>query len=122
MGELILPFSDRVLETFRSKLRQEWHEVRRRIERNLRDARVLADTDPGDDADRAAEMQQINRLYRAADRDRTLIREIQDALDRIERGDFGVCEGSGEPIEPGRLQARPWARYSHAHLSEMRRR
>src|SRR5262245_13934375 len=122
MGDLILPFSDQVLEAFRIKLRREWSEVRRRIERNLRDARVLADTDPGDDADRASEMEQMNRLYRAADRDRILIREIEAAMDRIDRGAFGVCEGSGRQIEPARLRARPWARYSHAHLSEIHRR
>ena len=39
----------------------------------------------------------------------TLVRE---ALERIEYGTYGVCLDSGEPIEPARLEAVPWAKYS----------
>jgi DnaK suppressor protein len=122
MDNLVVPFSELVLGRFRDKLRAERREVRQRIERNLREARTMAEGDPGDYADRAVASEQAHRLYRAADRDRTLVLEIDHALERIERGDFGLCEGSGDPIEPGRLEARPWARYSRAHLEELRRR
>ncbi len=40
--------------------------------------------------------------------------EILDALRRIERGTYGICEITGEPIEAERLNAIPWARYSYA--------
>ena len=43
-------------------------------------------------------------------RDRTLQREIDDALGRIDAGTYGVSEGSGEPIGFARLRAVPWAR------------
>jgi DnaK suppressor protein len=39
----------------------------------------------------------------------TLVRE---ALERIENGTYGVSLESGEPIEPARLEAAPWAKYS----------
>ena len=39
------------------------------------------------------------------------LRLIQEALDRIESGDFGTCLACEEPIAPKRLQALPWARY-----------
>ncbi len=40
-----------------------------------------------------------------------LLREIDDALGRIEEGSYGVCEGTGEQITKARLEAKPWARY-----------
>ncbi|HKW96977.1 MAG TPA: TraR/DksA family transcriptional regulator [Bryobacteraceae bacterium] len=39
------------------------------------------------------------------------LRMIDEALDRIEAGDYGVCLGCEEPIAPKRLQALPWAKY-----------
>lgn len=39
------------------------------------------------------------------------LRLIQEALDRIEAGDYGVCLACEEPIPAKRLQALPWARY-----------
>jgi RNA polymerase-binding protein DksA len=46
------------------------------------------------------------------DSERKLIVEIDDALNRIETGTFGICEGTGKPISKARLEAQPWARYS----------
>ena len=45
------------------------------------------------------------------DSERKLLREIDDALERIERGTYGICEGTGKPIRKARLDAQPWARY-----------
>ena len=45
------------------------------------------------------------------DGERRLLREIDDALERIENGTFGICQGSGAPIPKVRLEAIPWARY-----------
>ena len=45
------------------------------------------------------------------DGERKLLREIDDALGRIEQGTYGTCEGSGKPIGKARLEAQPWARY-----------
>ena len=43
--------------------------------------------------------------------ERTLLKEINEALERIAGGTFGVCLGTGQPIGKPRLMARPWARY-----------
>jgi RNA polymerase-binding protein DksA len=43
--------------------------------------------------------------------ERTLLQEIDLALERIENGTFGICLGTGEPIGLPRLTARPWAMY-----------
>jgi len=44
------------------------------------------------------------------DSERKLIAEIDQALDRIEDGTFGICQVNGEPIPKPRLEAIPWAR------------
>jgi DnaK suppressor protein len=46
------------------------------------------------------------------DSERKLLAEIEDALNRIENGTYGICEGTGKPISKARLEAQPWARYS----------
>jgi len=45
------------------------------------------------------------------ERERQLLVEIEGALERLEDGEFGVCEGCGTDIPNRRLQALPWARY-----------
>jgi RNA polymerase-binding transcription factor DksA len=44
------------------------------------------------------------------------LREVNAALERIEKGTYGICEVSGEPIERGRLEANPSARTSMKHM------
>ncbi|MFM9956828.1 MAG: TraR/DksA family transcriptional regulator [Phycisphaerales bacterium] len=43
---------------------------------------------------------------------RTILRDIDAALQRIEDSTYGICEMLGKPIEIARLQAEPWTRYS----------
>lgn len=52
-----------------------------------------------------------------------LIREIDDALARIEDNTYGICEGTGKQISRARLEAQPWARYcvEYARMAERRR-
>jgi RNA polymerase-binding protein DksA len=54
--------------------------------------------------------------------DRKLIREIDDALARIEKGTFGLCEMTGKPISLQRLEELPWARYSIEAARQLERR
>ena len=44
---------------------------------------------------------------RIVDRESKLIRKIQQALDRMEYGDYGICDKCGEDISVARLRARP---------------
>ena len=49
---------------------------------------------------------------RTRDRERKLISKINKALRKIEDGEYGYCEETGEPISVGRLEARPIAQYT----------
>lgn len=51
-------------------------------------------------------------LFRFADKERKLLLEIEAALEKMRSGEYGVCEGTDEPIGFKRLELRPWTRYS----------
>jgi len=53
---------------------------------------------------------------------RQVLREIDEALERIENGTYGICLGTGKPITKARLRAKPWAKYciEYARLRERR--
>jgi DnaK suppressor protein len=57
--------------------------------------------------DQATAEQDRDFLLRIEDRERKLILKIKQALDRIDEGNFGICELCGEPIGEERLRARP---------------
>ncbi len=72
------------------------HELRRR--------RPEEQPDP---TDRASLETDRSRALRLRDRDRRLIGKIQEALERLEAGTFGLCQSCGGRISPARLRARP---------------
>ena len=60
-----------------------------------------------DPTDRASLETDRNFLLRVKDRERKLISKINEALERIDDGSYGVCELCGEGISEKRLEARP---------------
>lgn len=111
--------SEVAMEGFRVRLVGEREAAVARLERALVEARLLNDEGVGDELDRAMGAAEANRLFAAARKERALIREVDRALAKIARGEFGLCEGTGEPIEPRRLAAQPWARYSRDYLEQI---
>jgi DnaK suppressor protein len=65
-----------------------------------------------DIADRASEETDRALELRTRDRQRKLISKIDSALRRIDEGEYGYCEDTGEPISLKRLDARPIATLS----------
>ena len=65
-----------------------------------------------DIADRASAESERSLELRTRDRERKLIGKIDAALLRLEEGNYGFCEESGEPISIRRLEARPIATLS----------
>ena len=62
---------------------------------------------PGDEIDQAAFCSETGFALRIRDREAKLIKKIEDALQRLEDGTFGICEECGEEIPLKRLMARP---------------
>lgn len=48
----------------------------------------------------------------------TQLNNVKEALEKIENGQYGICEISGEPIEEDRLTANPSAKTCKAHMNE----
>ena len=74
---------------------------------NLRENELVADL-----ADRATVEEEHALELRVRDRERKLIKKIEEALGRIDEGEYGWCEETGDPIGIGRLLARPTATLS----------
>ena len=103
------PFmNDRQLEYFRRKLlvwKQELLDQSAETIDNLQDSgRNVPDI-----ADRASEETDRALELRTRDRQRKLVSKIDAAQRRIENGEYGYCEMTGEPISLKRLDARPIA-------------
>ncbi|WP_018953563.1 RNA polymerase-binding protein DksA [Thioalkalivibrio sulfidiphilus] len=62
-----------------------------------------------DPADRATQEEEFSLELRTRDRERKLIKKIDEALNDIESGDYGYCEACGIEIGIRRLEARPTA-------------
>jgi len=96
------------LSYFRQKL-LDWKDA---IVRESRDTMAQLKIGPmreADIADRASSETDWSIELRTRDRQRKLISKIDAALRRIDTGEYGFCEVTGEPISLGRLEARPIA-------------
>jgi DnaK suppressor protein len=72
-------------------------------------------------ADLGTDNYEVENALGLMDSERKLIVEIDDALDRIENGTYGICEGTGQPIPKERLEAIPWTRYCATYASLLER-
>ena len=103
------PFmNDRQLEYFRRKLLVWKQELLDQSADTIDSLQTSARNVP-DIADRASEETDRALELRTRDRQRKLVAKIDAALRRIEAGEFGYCEVSGEQISLKRLDARPIA-------------
>jgi RNA polymerase-binding protein DksA len=74
---------------------------------------------PTHPADQGTDMYDRELTMSMIERQQAERAEVDAALQRIEDGTFGICEGTGEPIEKRRLKARPWSRYSLAYAEKV---
>ena len=94
------------LEMFRQLLNGMLDDILRKGEETLED---MTDTREvyADPADRATAESDRSFTLRLRDRERKLIKKIQEAIQRLEDGTYGLCEECGEEIGVPRLKARP---------------
>lgn len=95
------------LEFFRRRLTDLEKELRANADQttvNLRETTVVPDP-----ADRATIEEEHALELRTRDRERKLLKKVQAAIKRIDDGDYGYCEETGDPIGVARLMARPTA-------------
>ena len=98
-------------EYFRQKLLSWKNEILEATKETIQHLQDESEKHP-DIADRATSESERALELRTRDRQRKLISKIDDALERLEKGEYGYCEESGEPIGLARLDARPIATLS----------
>lgn len=96
----------RDLERFRKILNGQLKELEGKVEGATEHLDTSNDYYP-DPTDRASAESDRNFDIRVKDRERKLILKVKDALQRVDDGEFGICEDCGEPIDMKRLEARP---------------
>ena len=96
-----LEYFRRKLLDWREQLVQESQETIDNLRGEVRDV--------GDEAERATRETENSLELRTRDRYRKLLAKIDAALARIDEGDYGYCEETGEEIGLPRLEARPIA-------------
>ena len=102
--------NDAQLAFFKHRLTQMENELQKNADKTtetLRETTVVPDP-----ADRATIEEEHALELRTRDRERKLLKKVKAALKRIEDGDYGWCEETGEPIGVARLIARPTATLS----------
>lgn len=102
--------NDKQLEFFRNRLTEMEAELRHnagQTTETLRESTVVPDP-----ADRATIEEEHALELRTRDRERKLLKKVQAAIKRIDEGEYGYCEETGEPIGVRRLLARPTATLS----------
>ncbi|HMZ85337.1 MAG TPA: RNA polymerase-binding protein DksA [Giesbergeria sp.] len=90
------------------QLKQDMHNNAGETTEHLREDTVVVP----DPADRATIEEEHALELRTRDRERKLLKKIEQSISRIDAGDYGYCDETGEPIGVGRLLARPTATLS----------
>ncbi len=99
------------LDHFRTILSSWKQDLMQEVDRTMLHMKDEAANFP-DPNDRATQESEFSLELRTRDRERKLIRKIDEALKRIEDGSYGFCLETGEPIGVKRLEARPVATLS----------
>lgn len=93
-------------EEFRQILQDQMDEILRGADKTVSEMTDEKTNFP-DPTDRASLESDRNFELRIRDRERKLLNKIREAMERLEDGEFGICEECGEDIGPARLKARP---------------
>ena len=103
--------SDSQLKYFKMLLTKWKNDLINEVDRTVVHMKDEAANFP-DPNDRATQESEFGLELRTRDRERKLLKKINSALNRIDEGDYGYCDETGEEIGLKRLQARPVATLS----------
>nr|WP_242667287.1 RNA polymerase-binding protein DksA [Parendozoicomonas haliclonae] len=100
--------NDRQIEHFIQILLNWKKELMEEVDRTVGHMKDEAANFP-DPADRASQEEEFSLELRTRDRERKLIKKIEQTLNRLDEGDYGYCDSCGVEIGIRRLEARPTA-------------
>lgn len=100
--------NEKQIEHFRDILQGWKNELMQEVDRTVDHMKDDAANFP-DPADRASQEEEFSLELRTRDRERKLIKKIDESMDMLDNGDYGYCETCGVEIGIRRLEARPTA-------------
>lgn len=106
------------LEKYKKSLIDAKREILKELEQ---EKASLEYTDQGDLVDIADQLITNDILTRLSDMDIEKLKEIEHALEKIENGQYGICEGTGKKIPEARLNHVPWTRYTMEYAEQLER-
>lgn len=95
-------------EALEKTLIEQRDELRSRLSERMTEVHI--DREPDDEAALASDSSNKEMAVATLERERRTLAEIEAALARIKKGEYGMCASCGEPIPEARLKALPWAR------------
>ena len=101
----------RTIERFRRVLLKEREQIIGDVKQINESSQEMGKDGIQDIADEAANIYNKQILLTLNENDRMRLRDVDESLDRIENGTYGVCEECGEPIGLKRLEVKPVAKY-----------
>lgn len=99
----------KTLDYFKEKLLKQRQDILSDAAKTVNENLVVAGEELSDTIDRSSIESDRNFTLRLRDRERKLLKKIDEALERIESKTFGICEECGEGISVNRLKVRPVA-------------
>lgn len=98
-------------DAIRERLERQRKEIFSMYEHDLRVGQGANDEGAEDLVDRANSAYNREFMLSLSNSERTILIEIEDAIGRLDKGAYGVCDHCEQKITAKRLQAVPWARY-----------
>lgn len=99
------------LEQYKKRLLERREQLLEIVSRTEQDGREADEEAAQDIADKAINSYTKEFLFRKSNDDRFILQLVQEALERMESGAYGVCVACGGEMQQKRLDAVPWARH-----------
>lgn len=109
----------KALSRFKKILLKEREQIVGEVKQTYESSQEVGQDGIQDIGDEAANIYNKQILLSLNESERKRLQEVDEALDRIANGTYGICEECGEPISLKRLEVRPVAKYCVACLSKM---
>jgi len=99
------------VESFKKRLLTKKEELLRLATKSEKDGREADEEATQDIADKAANSYTKEFLFHQSDESRRLLQLVNEAMERMKEGTYGLCLACEEEVQQKRLEAVPWARH-----------
>jgi DnaK suppressor protein len=99
------------VEHFKKRLLTKQEELLRLVSKSEKDGREADEEATQDIADKAANSYTKEFLFHQSDENRRLLQLVNESLERLKNGSYGLCLACHEEVQQKRLEAVPWARH-----------